>query len=153
MADNSKSNWSLIIIADQKNLPGQSIFQILQTILQVVKYQYVIIDDIIGAGVSNLINKENEILKVEDLLAIVREVIQFDWGDFFLFEEYPKFWKNTKNMTYAEVIIQTDTTIRAIDDGYIYVYTPSLKITNKIQENYIIDNISSGPLKNLSYPY
>ena len=93
-------------------------------------------------------------MKLEDFLEIVLFVKQFDWGDFFLFRDYPNNWINDPQMLYPEVIAQTDTTIRAVDDTYIYVYTheKNRKILNIIKDNYEIESIKTDVLENLDYP-
>lgn len=155
MLDTSKQsfNWTLITIADPKCLPGKSIFDVIQILLKAVNFKFVIIDDIIGARVSALVEKENTIMTVDSLLNIICNVVQFDWGDFFLFKEYPENWISSKKLTYPDIIIQTNTTVRAIDDGYIYIYTPCEKIVKIIEENYKIESIKIDSINNLDYPY
>ena len=125
------SKWYLITIEDPAFLPGISISNIIQLFLKNIEFKFVILNDLNGAGISSLLEIENEIIKIEDLLKIINQVIQFDWGDFFLFKEYPQNWKNLRKIPYyPNLVIQTDTTIRAVDDQYIYVYTPYDVIVN-----------------------
>jgi len=146
------SIWTLITITDPNGLPGKSIFDVILILRRFIEFKFVIIDDIIGATASILLDKENTIMKTEDLLKIICDVTQFDWGDFFLFKKYPKNWINSKKIKYHDVISQTDTTIRAIDDGYIYIYTPFQEIVDVIKNNYEIESIKTGSLENLDYP-
>ena len=100
----------------------------------------------------SLLENQQKIIKVKDLLKMLPEVIQFDWGDFFLFKYYPEHWENSSRKFYRDRIVLTDTTIRAVDDQYIYVYTPYKQIVNLINENYTIESIKIDSLDKLDYP-
>lgn len=155
MIDNSfqiNPEWTLITIEDSNNLPGKSIFDLIKILLKVVNYHFVILDYIYGAGISSLVEKENIVITIHELMDLLPEVKQFDWGDFFLFKEYPKYWNNPKKELYPFIISQTDTTIRAIDDGYIYVYTPYQIVINVIKKNYKIESLKTDVLEKLDYP-
>jgi hypothetical protein len=147
-----ESKWNLIVIDDPTFLSGETFFNLIHLILEVVNFKFTILDYIDGSKVSPLIEKENDIIKVEDLLEILPSVQQFDWGDFFFFENYPTNWDNSKKELYPYVICQTSTTLRAVDSQYIYIYTPSLQIMNLIKENYNIESVKIGLLNELDYP-
>ena len=127
----------------------------MQTPLTLDDFNFIIVDDIQGAAeaAAFLEKKENTLMELHDFLTIAIQVVQFDWGDFFLFQEIPKNWTNFQGELYPHIIAQTDTTIRAIDDTYVYVYTPYQEIVNIIKENYEIESIKTDSLDNLDYPY
>ena len=147
------NNWTLITIDDPAFLPGESIFDIIQLIIKEIEFKFVIPDEIYGAGVGPLFKKENSILVIEEFLNLLSGVKQFDWGDLFLFKEYPKNWDNPGDGDYPYLIAQTETTVRAVDDQYIYIYTPYKEIVDVIKANYEIESIKNGPLESLDYPY
>ncbi len=153
---NSNPVWTLITIVDPEGLPGKNIFKAINVLLKVIKFKFVILDYISGGGKSGIIyslqKKQNQIINIHDFLDMLKNVDQFDWGDFFLFEEYPKNWDNPKGELYPYVIAQTDTTVRAVDDGYIYIYTPYKSLVNIIKENYEIESVKVDELENLDYP-
>lgn len=149
----SQLKWGLVIIPDPNNLPGKSISNIIHLILDSINFKFAIVDDLIGAKISDLVERENTIMKINDLLEVACDVVQFEWGDFFLFKEYPNQWNNSTLLGYPEIIIQTDTTVRAVDNGYIYVYTPYMEIIEMIKKNYPIESIKIDSLWNLDYPY
>ena len=62
-------------------------------------------------------------------------------------------WDNHSDYNYPNLISQTDTTVRAVDDQYIYIYTPHEKVVNLIQEKHTVDSIKTGSLDELDYPY
>jgi hypothetical protein len=146
--------WHLITIEDPEALPGKNIFNIIQQLMSIVEFRFAILNDINGARISSLIEKENTVLKIGDVLSMLCEVVQFDWGDFFLFKNYPENWNHPEGINnYPKLITQTDTTVRAIDDTYIYIYTPYQEIVNMVKEKYIIESLKTDILENLDYPY
>lgn len=151
-----KSRWYLIIIEDLEDLPGKNICQVIQLLLKFKEIKYVILDYIEGAAHGGLIsllkNKEDTVMNLETLLEILPHIIQFDWGDFYLFKAPPLNWKNLNHMTYADMVIQSDTTIRAVDDHYIYIYTPYIEILNLLENSFKIESIKQDLLENFDYP-
>lgn len=151
-----KENWTLITIDDPDFLSGNSLFQLIQLMLFATQFKFVIIYEIYGntEAIANLEKKENTIMKIEDLLKDIRNVKQFDWGDFFLFRECPEKWEILERMpSYPDLIIQANTTLRAVDDQYMYIYTKDKNIINVIKENYKIESITIDNLENLPHPY
>ncbi len=154
--DKQNSKWYLITIEDPEGLPGKNIFNVIQLIMKVMNFNFIILNDINGAGkhgvVLSLQENENIVLKIGELLKVLNDITQFDWGDFFLFKQYPNKLEIFENELYPERISQTETTIRAIDDTYIYIYTPYKEIVDVIKENYEIESIKMDSLENLDYP-
>ena len=149
---NIQPNWFLLSIEDPDALHGKSIINVIKHIECVMNFNHVVIDDIYGAVTRDLIKNQNEIMLIGELLIELEKVAQFDWGDFFLFRDYPNHWNNSTDLGYPSLIAQTDTTIRAIDDTYIYIYTPHQKIVEILKENYKIEKELKGLLKDLEYP-
>jgi hypothetical protein len=151
-----KTAWYLITIDDPDFLPGKSIFDILKIIQDLMPFKYVILDYMFGAGknevITKLKDKKNIAIKIEDLLEVLCDVDQFEWGDFFLFQEYPKNWTNPKKAPYPYVIAQSDTTVRAVDNQYIYIYTPYQKLVEAIKKNYNPESLKTDFLEHLDYP-
>ena len=146
--------WQLIIIEDSDALPGKSVFDLLKVLMKQFKFKYVILNDIEGAAeaANDLKEKEGEIISIDEFLEKVVDVIQFDWGDFFLFLDYPKNWEFV-DRSYSKQIEQTDMTVRAIDDQYLYIYTPSQDVLGLLKEYYTIESLKSDLLENLDFPY
>jgi hypothetical protein len=151
--ENMKTDiWSLAIIKDLDGLPGKNICKIFQTMQKIEPFKYVILNDINGAGITNLTEIENKLTVLEDIITDIEKVVQFDWGDFFLFKEVPQLWKSEEK-SYDKLIPKTGTTVRAVDDTYIYVYTPYCDIVEALKQSYDIEEIKSGSLDLLDYPY
>jgi hypothetical protein len=150
--------WHLVTIDDPAFLRGKSIFDMLKFLSQHGKFKYVILNDIVGTSQNGLMailqEKENSVLKLNDFLNVVCDVRQFEWGDFFLFKEYPQDWVDaTTGDYYPPIIEKTDTTVRAIDNQYIYIYTPHQSIADVVLDKYEIESIKTSPLNALDFPY
>jgi hypothetical protein len=152
--DNNK--WTLITIDDPAFLPGKSIYDMIRLLLKIIDFKYIILYDIEGASEYGLIPElqklENEVIQLREFLKTLCKIKQFDWGNFYLFKEYPKNWSSIKSLKYLYHIGHSDTTIRAVDDQYIYIYTPYEEIIKIIKENYTIESIKTDLLENLDYP-
>jgi hypothetical protein len=144
--------WTLITIDDPSFLKSKSIFDLIQIILKNINFKFIIFDGIYGAFASSLTEKENIPLDINKSLEEIIRVQSFEWGDFFLFKEYPKSWSNPKGQLYPYVVAQSDTTIRAVDNQYMYIYTYYQEIIDAIQKNYNIESIKSDLLENLDFP-
>lgn len=151
-----KVNWYLITIDDPELLPGMSFIRLLQLLLTVIPFKFVILNDIEGSGEHGLVyslkQRQDEPILLSDLIPLLNGVIQLDWADFFLFKEYPSHWNNP-DFYYPFLIDQSDTTVRAIDDQYIYIYTPHESIVNAIKAHYEIESLTLDALEKLSFPY
>lgn len=147
--------WSLVVVVDPEFLPGKSIYDMIMVISKAVSFQFIVLGDIEGIcknwEIYNLKKKENEIQELSHIFKCMLKVLQFDWGNFYLFQDKPEHWKYEGLMP-EELMIQSDTTVRAVDDTYIYVYTPYESIVNAIQESYVVESIKCDDLEKLDYP-
>jgi len=148
----NKLLWCLITIEDPNFLPGKSIQEVVKLFLDKIEFKFATFDYIDGALTGELEEKESTILTVTDLMEKLLHVEQFVWGNFFLFKESPETWVAQKYIDYPLVIAQTDTTIRAVDGQYIYIYTPYQELVDLLKTNYVIESITEGPLNTLQYP-
>ncbi len=151
------SKWNLIIIDDPAFLQGKSIFDILNLLISLDKFKFVILYDILGFAQNGLMatlsQKENTAIEVNTFLDVVCNVKQFEWGDFFLFKEYPRKWNNSQDRFYPNLIAQTDATVRAVDNQYIHIYTPDQLIMDGIIKNHKVEEIKKDLLEKLDHPY
>ena len=148
--------WFLVIIRDPECLPGTSILNVLNDLLLINPFKFTVFNDLYGALISSLVEIEEDIIEIKKLQELLPEVKQFDWCNFFLFNDYPEKWlQYHEDMSYPSIFSLTDSTIRAVDDGYIYIYTPKQEIVDHIKslsEKYDIESIDIDSLYNLPYP-
>lgn len=155
----SNTKWFLITIEDPCALPGESFIKLFEILSSSITFKFVILNSIFGAPKKNfdgliwdLQAQEGKVLPFDKLLNYLKGIEQFDWADFFLFKNFPEFWNDPKGTKYDYVISQTDMTVRAVDDQYIYVYTPHKKIADLIKEKNVIESEKIDILENLEYP-
>lgn len=145
--------WYLMTYLDPAALPGQTFLDLFNCISSEVKVKFVIIQDVDGAGVYNILSKQNQIISIEELLRILPEVKQFDWATFFLFVKYPSNWRDEGlNTPYPELVQQTDITVRAIDDTYVDVITKDHKLIQRLKKKYTPKYFTFGSLDSFTYP-
>ena len=85
-------NWTQIVIDDPLFLPGNSIVNLIKLLLKTCSFKYIILDEIYGIteAIVNLEHHENIPLQIDEkIFSWINAVKQFDWGDFFLFEDFP----------------------------------------------------------------
>ena len=127
IANLADQKWTLLTIDDSNFLPGKSVTNMINICTSVVKLNFVILNQIYGTteAIASLEKQENNVLNIKDIESDINKVKQFDWGDFFLFSNYPSSWQPPQGVIYyPDLVSMTDTTIRAVDDQYLYVYTP-----------------------------
>jgi hypothetical protein len=151
-SDIKKLDWFLVTIDDPNFLPGLSIQKIIKLFITIIKFEFVTFNYLDGASLGCLEQKENIILSMDELMKELLPVEQIVWGNFFLFKEFPETWTDQKKLDYPIVIAKTDTTIRAVDGQYIYVYTTYQELVDLLKANYIIESITQGSLSALPYP-
>jgi hypothetical protein len=160
MEKNIKTQWIQIIIRDEEALPGKNLHKIINLIKNLINVSFIILNDIDGAGtiingigttISFLRNLQGEAVRLEEVLTSIFETKQFDWGDFFLFSEYPTDWNYT-GLKLSPMVAQTTSTVRAVDDTYIYIYTPFEAVLEELKKKYEIESIRVDDVANLDYP-
>lgn len=146
--------WLLITIYDPRALPGKTIYEIIVLLLKLLDIKFVFLSDLEGVGVSNLIIKETTpLVEISVFLERIQLVDQFDWGDFFLLSSFPENLEVFEGTSYEDAISLTETTVRAVDDSYIYIYTPYYEVVELIEEKFQIEKIKKGTLDTLEYPF
>ena len=149
------SIWTMISLADPASLPGTSIMKVMTSFLDIWPVHYVFLDYVEGAGIYDMFHdREFPILAVSKFLKYLPQVIQFDWGDFYFFKTRDMDEEKILNLEPYEKIALSETTLRAVDDGYIYVYTPYKEVAERVKTcGFKIDSIKEGELTSLDYPF
>lgn len=148
-----QKKWHQVVISDVAEVSGNSILELLKCIMEVEQFKFVILNniEIFGEDWLMYILNQNNIMRVKDFMFILPDAERFEWGDIFLFKEFPKSWDDSGNI--SDLINQTDTTISADDYFYMVVYTPHDSVIDNINKrNYEIKEFKNKFLKNLGYP-
>lgn len=95
--------WHLIIIDDApKFLLGKSFIDIFQLLFSTRKFNFIITDSIEGSGkdwvISNLQENQNKIFKFEEIIKILGDITQLEWGDFFYLKSILKIGQIQKEL-------------------------------------------------------
>ena len=145
----------LVVIEDPNAVPGKTIYDFFKILMEVLELKFIVLDYIVGGGVSiaNYQNQSDLILNISDFLKELKGVDQFERGDFFLFRDYPSEWENPDEESYPYVIQQTDTTLRVVDNTYLYLYTPYSAVEKQIMDVYKIESIKIASLEKLDYHF
>jgi hypothetical protein len=151
-------NFNLLIFDDPAFLAGTSLKNIFEALLKVEDFKYLIMNEIGGFGkepnvMSKFLEKMGEPILLDSIIDDLNLVQQFEWGDFFLFKNYPENWIDPDDYNYVNLIKQTDTTVRAVDNQYIYIYTPNDKVVEAISNQFTLESIKQDVLENLEFPY
>jgi len=147
--------WYLVTI-DMEYLTGRHLVDMLSLAKKINNYNYAVVDRIFAisqSGIMELLtNKPEKIFEIENLLELINKIDHPEWADFFLFKEYPRDWENPEDELYPYLIVQSDTTLRAVDDQYLYIYTQSKQLVDAIKSKYEIESEKMDLLENLDFP-
>lgn len=137
--------WYLITIKDPLYLSGESFYNLTNTMLGVLSLKYVILDRIQGAGKGNdliykLQKQRDKIHSIDAFLDMLLKIEQFEWGDFYFFSEFPSKWSNPEKTPYFYVITQSNITVRAVDNQYMYIYTLHSDLIVILEKKYLIES-------------
>lgn len=146
--------WTLISLEDFVAVPGTSIKNVLHSFLDILEIHYVLIDNIEGAGSYEMIHdREFPFLPITKFLEYLPLVSQFNWADFYFFQHQLSDIDGILSLDPMEIIMRSDTTIRAVDQTYIYVYTPFTEVADRVKNCGLkIDMIKENDILSLDYP-
>lgn len=156
MNELKQNKWNLVVIPTSDALSGKGMHDLINVIMEVTNFKYVVLDDMEGMAKENLMrilrNQQYTPMRLKDLLLMLQDVECFEWGGFYLFEEYPESFDVADHIFDPYLVKQSDSTIRAMDGNYAYIYTPYDSVVEIIKKNYIIEDVITDFLENLDYP-
>ena len=153
-----QNKWNLIVIPLSDAVSGKGMYDLINTMLEVKKFKYMVLDDIEGVATDKYLirilrNQQYTPWRLKDLMPAIKDVDAFEWGSFFLFEDYPDKWDHSDHFFEPYLVGQTDSTIRAMDGNYAYIYTPYDSMVEIIKKNYETEEVKIDFLENLDYPF
>jgi len=148
--------WYLITIEDKPpRLSGETFFNMLKLFQETEQIKFVTFEyaDVLGKDTVSFFHENTNIIyTIEFMLELAGNIEHLEWGDFYLFKEYPNDWDNHKGWDYPDIVALTDTTFRAIDDCYMDIYTQSKQLVYAIKSRFEIKSEKLDLLENLDFP-
>lgn len=161
--EDSQNQFCQIVIDDSAGLPGSSLIQILMLILQHVPAKWIVIEAVECGGEMReelMAGDPSLDMPVTELMTKASSINQFDWGDFFLFEDEQRAKSNLSRIQhmsntgrFESLIRESLATIRAVDGGYLYLYTRIAPLVNAVANTYANCKVKRGKLENLNFPW
>jgi len=156
MIELKQNKWNQVVIPHSNALSGKGMQDLINLMMEVKKFKYVVLDDMQGIAQEYLMhifqNQQHIVMRLKDLLPILQDVEWFEWGCFYLLEEYNENWDNEGHYFDFYMVKKTDSTIRAMDGNYAYIYTPYDSVAEIVTKNYTTEEIKTDFLENLDYP-
>ena len=145
----------MVSLDDPEAIPGISIKKVIESFLNSLSTRYVFLIDVEGAGSYNMLQDEEfPLLPISKLLDYLPQVSQFNWVDFYFLKTFITEYEDFLKLDHYEKIAASETTVRAIDQSYIYVYTPYKEVAERVKTcGFKIDSIKEGELTSLDYPF
>jgi hypothetical protein len=147
------NNWVQIVIEDPP-LSGESLVRLLQIVLGSSKITTVVVCNVEGAGIDSLRQEYDQVphMSIDRFVESASSAKQFDWGDFYLCDSEENALaiacdeKPHGNLTKAAGLI------RAVDDTYFYIYTPSDALRFLIGPPLSIQEVKISGFDDLDFP-
>jgi hypothetical protein len=143
-------------IADPSALSGASMVDLVRTLARVLPVRVVGVIGAEGAGPAfgNRFPRESLAeFAVEDFMRVASDVVQFDWGDFFLMEESGRLSGTHLDTPYQEIIPKVLAMVRAVDDTFFSVYTANEEAVSALVAAYSNAVCRRADIHDLKFPY
>ncbi|MBC6418736.1 MAG: hypothetical protein GDA44_08040 [Prochloron sp. SP5CPC1] len=141
--------WYEIVIPDL--LTGQFVANFLKLVQQYLQLNFVVLQYLEGVDISELYrNHDSKIEELDMILKLVNQAGQIIWCDFLLFEQGG--FIPDDNEQYDKIIERTNATVRAVDGGYLYLYTKNKKLVQKILKKFEEVELTEGTLNQFTLP-
>ena len=151
MMESNAQDWYEVVVPDPSNLSGPFVAAFLKLVARFMKIKNLVIDDLSGANVSELIeNYTATIVELDIVVNLIANAVQFDWCNFLLFKCGG--YIPGKDESYAEFISKTTITVRAVDDSDLYLYTRDEGLVKEIIARYKGIAVNRGTLESFVYP-
>lgn len=136
-------------------LSGELVGEVVDTIAAVVACCGVAVARAEGAGprfARVFGGAELRIFSLDEFRALVVDVQQFDWGDFYLLNHADALSEIESAAAYAVLIPRAVATVRAVDDTYIYVYARDSRVADEVVSKFPGCTRRTANLEDLTFP-
>ena len=148
------NTWYEIIIEDELELSGFSVFNILSILFEIDRNFEILVCNLEGANVESIVNNKKYVSEeLPSLLGAVKSASQFDWCDFFCYKENSVLSENVSYREYPLLIEKSIFTLRCVDNCYFYLYFKELdkEMLMEILKLYKRIKIEEVDLRGVSY--
>ena len=151
--NNSKSWWQ-VEIEDDSALSGAATASLLSLIAKKTGSTHAAVLSVEGAGerLSELQTEQEIVVPIERLLSTVRDIVQFDWADFFLADNEIQVRQIRRDEPYTKSLRKCLVLVRAVDDTYFYVYGTSPELREALGKAFSECSSKCGEPEDLDFP-
>ena len=119
-----------IVAAPKDGTTGANLITTLTALDMGERAKTVVVADVECNGNRTWVDQPPFDTAIAELIRYASAVGQFDWGSFFFFRHLPPVTIAAKD--YAWLFAAADLVVRAVDDMYFYVYSPSVDDVAKV---------------------
>ena len=145
--------WSQIIIEDEQYLSGSSLLALTEVAVRAAPAHFVLAMGVVGTNVFDQTTKNIAVMTPEEFISKLSAVTQIDWGTFLFFRDRWPACSIIANTPIREAIMRSIFAIRAVDDGYYYIYTRNDVVVRSIRVAYPHAEMRQGDIQSLDFPY
>ena len=132
-------------------LSDKFVANFLKLVQKYLQLNFVVLQYLEGVDISELYrNHDSKIKELDMILKLVNQAEQIIWCDFFLFEQGG--FIPDDNEEYDNIIERTDATVRAVDGGYLYLYTKKKKLVQRIMNKFKEVELTERTLNQFTFP-
>jgi hypothetical protein len=145
--------WSQIIIEDPEYLSGSSLRDLTEVATKAAPINYVLAMGVVGTDVFAPTRENTTVMTVEEFTSKLSTVTQIDWGSFLFFRDRSFADWITASTPLRDAIRLSIFSIRAVDDGYYYIYSKNDVVARSIRVTYQNAECRQGDIHSLDFPY
>lgn len=130
-----------LLIKDEKNCSGESLLKLLIDIFEVEKFSYVLMVDVDGAKVGELLPESGaaKLIAVDKFAEYLREVVQFDSGEFYFGNNKTELECLDVQLGYSKLVEEVRLGVMAVDNAFIAVTSINSDVRNLVRTNFVIE--------------
>lgn len=144
----------LVAIHDcESMLSGGALNKILRAIIPDDEGWYCCFGSVIGADIPMELYSDGKKFPLSHFKNLSESVTQFDWGDFYLFPDQKAAVKfEYAARSYPELIPRSAYLVRAVDGGYVYVFSEDTKLEHLKSTGVIWESVGLTDIHTFVYP-
>jgi hypothetical protein len=145
--------WQFVV-EDASSLSGPAVAHVIRSVADVVKAQFVVVDEVEGTGPVRLrlVSPDLLVFSVNEVAELAGQMTQLEWGDFFFLQTEAAANRIRPEDACPVRVVKSLVTVRCVDNTYFYVYGLQLRFRKAIQRRLRPVESRTGPVDELDYP-